>query len=893
MENVYFPSMDMHDAPEPNNAGAAPQHSYNGADEQLPSGNYFANSFANESGEWDSILSEFSTDTCIQDPGSFDTSLLSTSPVTSASFRNTPDTVVSNACVSLNGPREGVDNKIVAVEPGIKDTAAEETSPQRTTTLPLDVAANGSHQPAIDSAPNFAAASGQATGMAAGTIVCSAATLGTCPTEPSLVMTTSPRHRVSRLPPDIGADGQIRYLEPHEIPQPSKTLHHTTRTLAGDNVVLPPELEKHMYYPPGQGPSRQHQQIPQQMQMQQKQPQALQLQPLQHTTVPQQLQNPQQFQHFPQLQNRTAPRTIANQQLYSQSTHFTEQNAQHAQHPLHPLHPQLPQLPQHGDFPSCRQNMTSPHHTQQQHHFQDFQQFPNSSTFQPEMYAPRSAPQQQQQLMVPDRSQAHMQTPLVTQEPALELYYTTDESQSNSSRAEKPPRTNSHEWLKNRDFRSIWNLGDVYTNWLDTSPNTVEPHVKPFLKKDIKLGMSSQDATKAAITDGFVRGAGWAIKLFLMQIEKEMRESGTMLGYRPHKKVQKAELERSIIDHIVRTNPPSIHGAQCANVIAWAYDEFYPGVFRQEGSSGAPRYPKEIFDAWQTLREKTSPDQLRPVLFDTSTGLTVMTDIQPSRPPVAQVRAFATQTGQEPAIRIAQFSVPESKYEHIAVNSGESFFTHPEVPATMALQQMKRAESMASRSMNKPQGTRQPPKTAEEKKENRNRKADEKIRWTLTGQSRTIQHEQMTAVSYQCSDGEFRILEGQRLEEAQDRTLKLRRKQQGPRAIPEATGTKAPITATDESHAVVPAGAEDRSHEQAAPFSAYRIQKIQAVAQRGSINENHLANTGEVKRKRVPDDDSVPGGRKRARQEVKHGLRESKTGKEMLFTPSVDISNNS
>lgn len=478
----------------------------------------------------------------------------------------------------------------------------------------------------------------------------------------------------------------------------------------------------------------------------------------------------------------------------------------------------------------------------------------------------------------------------MTQYQGPEPYYTADGYQSYSARAEKPPNTNSHGWLRNRDFRSTWNLGDVYTNWLDTSPNTVEPHVKPFLKKDIKLGMSSQDATKAAITDGFVRGAGWAAKLFLMQIEKEMRESGTMLGYRPHKKVQKTELERSIIDHIVRTNPPSIHGAQCANVIAWAYDEFYPGVFRQENSNGKPRGPKEVFDAWQTLSETIATDQLKPVLFDTSTGLTVMTDLPPARPPVAQVRAFATQMGQEPVIRIAQFSVPDTRNEHIAVNSGESFFTNPEVPATMALQQMKRAESMASKSVTKSQGTRQPPKTAEEKKENRNRKADEKIRWTLTGQSRTIQHEQMTAVSYQCSDGEFRILEGQRLEEAKERTLKLRRKQHGAKAIADATGTQVPITTSDESPAAVSTGAESRSNGQTAPFPICEYQKTQAVAQRGSDNGNQPANKGEVKRKRVPDEESMPGRRKRARYEVQKGPRESITGKEMMFTASLEIS---
>ncbi|TQW00072.1 mitochondrial AAA ATPase [Cordyceps javanica] len=811
MENIYFPSMNVADVSEPENAVIGPQTTFSRAGEQLVSGSYFASSFDNTDGEWDSILSEFTTENCTQDPGTFNTSLLSTSPVTSASFRNTPDTVVSNACLNGSGLVEGVDDTVMTREADFRGETTGNICRQQTNTLTsaLPTTKNDFHEPTIDPAAHFTMATSQTSKMAtSGAIVCSAATLGTSQIEPALVMNTSPRHRVSRLPPDVGADGQIRYLEPHEIPeqQPGIT-QPATRNVTDGSIVLPPELERHMYYPSRRKSSRPRQQSQAQIQMQQMQPQRPQSQGIQHAPDPQQMHNFQPLHYLQQPQISVSSPDYPHRQINSQDLYAIQSVQPSSQS-------------QHGNFHLHQPNAMASHQLQHQLNFQNFQKPIKEVTFQPDIHAPIAAAQQSRQSMPSVHGHLPMQEQPVPQDLCLDLYYTGDGYESYSARAEKPPNTNSHEWLRNRDFRSTWNLADIYTNWLDTSPNTVEPHVKPFSKKDIKLGMSSQDATKAAITEGFVRGAGWAAKLFLMQIEKEMRESGTMLGFRPHKKVQKAELEQSVIEHIVRTNPPSIHGAQCSNVIAWAYDEFYPGVFRQEGNNGRPRSPQEIFDAWKTLSENITTDQLKPVLFDTSTGLSVMTDIQPSRPPVAQVRSFATQPGQEPSIRISQFPVPEAKNGHIAVKNGENFFTNPEGPATMKLQQMKRAEFMASRSTAKPQGARQPPKTAEEKKENRNRKADEKIGWILTGQSRTIQHEHMTAVSYQCSDGEFRILEGQRLEEAKERTLKRQKKQQGDRAMADAAGTNVSCLATNESPSTVLMDAESRNNASAALISA-------------------------------------------------------------------------
>ncbi|ATY63152.1 hypothetical protein A9K55_008201 [Cordyceps militaris] len=885
MDNVYFPSMDIADVVESDYIGVVPQPGFHRTAEQLSSDNYFANSLDNSRGEWDSILSEFTIDACIQDPGTFNTSLLSTSPVTSSSVHNTPDTVVSNTWANPSGSGEGIDDRIRGPEPTFRGTATEKYLQNQTTTFDSDLPVNDIHQPRSDSAPHSTLAVSQGTGIAAGTIVCSAATLGTSQKESTLVMNASPRHRVSRLPPDIGPDGEIRYLEPHDIPQiRPETRHQTVQHAVEQNVILPQELERHMYYPSGQERSRQNEQIPPQVQMQQVQPQpqpVLQSRPFQYVPGLQKLQTIQQFQALQQPQQGTGSQYFPNQQFYSQSSHYA-----------HPPH-----YPQQSNAPLRQKNATDTQQTQQQQYLQHFQQASKVPHFQPGMHDVHPVAQQPRQSMPPVHSHTHMQAPPMAQDKCLELYYTADGYKPNSDRPEKPPNTNSHEWLRNRDFRSTWNTGDVYTNWLDTSPNTVEPHVKPFLKKDIKLGMSSQDATKAAITDGFVRGAGWAAKLFLMQIEKEMRESGTMLGYRPHKKVQKAELEQSVVDHIVRTNPPSIHGAQCANVIAWAYDEFYPGVFCQEGSNGRPRGPNEIFEAWKILSKRVTPDQLKPVVFDTSTGMIVMTDLplsRPPRPPVAEVRAFSAQNGHETAIRIAQFPVPNAKSGRVAVNCGENFFTNPEGPATMKLQQMKRAESMASRSIAKPQGTRQTPKTAEEKKENRNRKADEKIRWTLTGQSRTIQLEHMTGVvSYECSDGEFRILEGQRLEEAKERTFQRIIKQQEARTSADATGINASSTTANESLVVLLTGAEPDSNGQTPPLPVDGLQRIHMADTLDiSAKVNQPMNLGEIKRRRVPDDESMPGvRRKRVRQDVQPGFREARTGKEMISSRSLDSSN--
>ncbi|KAF1730323.1 hypothetical protein CRV24_009784 [Beauveria bassiana] len=971
MDNVFFPSMAISDVAPSDNAGTDPPLKYTGVDGQLPSDSLFSDPFASNTTDWDSYIRDFGGDDAFQDTGSFNTSLLSTSPVASASLRNTPDTVISNVCMNTTGAGEGFDERNMAAEHNINTTnMPEPSSHQQPTTFTTitDLAANDYNQTTSNSASYPATTTGQATGMAAGTVVCSAATLGAPQTEPALVMNASPRRRVSRLPPDIGADGQIKYLEPHEIPQtPVEGRQYSVQHGAQNNLALPPELEKHLYHLPGQEYTQQQQQVPQRMPAQPMQSQPMQSQPMQSQPMsfqqiqqmpgPPTLQSSQRPQHFQQSQHASELQNYSNQRFYVQNPDFI-QNAQHAQHPQqqsqhpqHPQHPQYfqnhqnPQYLQHGNFPSRQQHSMDPRRIPQQTMGQDPRQFSNMNSFQPGMHAPRPATQQSQQSMAPAHGRLQIQThpltpgqvqmktlPMIpgqlqtqthpmTPGHSREAYYTAEGYRSSSTRAEKPPTTNGNEFLRGRDFRPVWSVGEINTNWLDTSLNTVEPHVKPFLKKDIKLGMSSQNATKAAITDGFVRGAAWAAKLFLTQIDKEMRGSGTMLGFRPHKKVQKTELEKSVVEHIVRNNPPSIHGAQCANVIAWAYDEFYPGVFRQEGSNGQLRGPKEILEAWKTLRDNVEPNHLKPVLYDTSTGLTVMTDLQPSRPPVAQVRTVMTQGGQVPAIKFSQFSAPDATNGHIAVNSGENFFTNPQVPASMALQQTRRAEPATSKTIAKPPGAKTTPKTAEEKKENRNRKVDSRLQWTLTGQSRPVKLEKLEGVSYYCSDGQFRILEGERLQQAMERTQEHQRRQSEARAMAGDAGTSMHSTANDKSTLAVATGVqpsssgpkttsadddqvpqamyesslcdemtdvESQNDEATATYSVDDFQTLQAISRLDSNTRHQATNRGEVRRKRVPDEESMPAGRrKRGRQDVQQGLEEQRTGNEMLHTPHM------
>ncbi|KGQ07591.1 hypothetical protein BBAD15_g7085 [Beauveria bassiana D1-5] len=222
MDNVFFPSMAISDVAPSDNAGTDPPLKYTGVDGQLPSDSLFSDPFASNTTDWDSYIRDFGGDDAFQDTGSFNTSLLSTSPVASASLRNTPDTVISNVCMNTTGAGEGFDERNMVAEPNINNTNMPEPSSHQqptTFTTTTDLAANDYNQTTSNSASYPATTTGQATGMAAGTVVCSAATLGAPQTEPALVMNASPRRRVSRLPPDIGADGQIKYLEPHEIPQ--------------------------------------------------------------------------------------------------------------------------------------------------------------------------------------------------------------------------------------------------------------------------------------------------------------------------------------------------------------------------------------------------------------------------------------------------------------------------------------------------------------------------------------------------------------------------------------------------------------------------------------------------------------------------------------------------
>ncbi|KAJ3491078.1 hypothetical protein NLG97_g5665 [Lecanicillium saksenae] len=867
-ENIYFPCMNAQEESEFANICPAPSSNYDDVNDGLRSNDLLSQPFGNYDTDWDSFLNEFTTDTGIEAPSSFNTSLQSASPALSTSLHHTPtpDTQVSGGCTSINVPLEGFSNTGAAPE-AVMETSTPGGDPQQQMGNAPDTTADDSQQRFASAEPYLATAVDQAALIAAGAKVYTAASLGLPPSEPVLAMNTSPRHRVFRMPVDIGPGGKTRYLEPHEIAQ------YANPDIVKPNIILPPELERYMYYPPGQGPSQQRQQPQQMPQRPQQFSQAMPEQLSQQMQEQIQGQNPQM--NKPLLRQQT--QNIASlQQPYTQRYLQQTQRVQQLQQPRYQVGAQSPtnqhlqghnvpmlQSPQRPPHFQSQQNTANSQQLAHQHFLPQDLPLQNVNSLQSGREVPRSVPQQVRQFRQPSGGQMNPQTYTAMQNKNLELCYTANGYQPPSNRAERPHDINSNEWIRNRDFRPMWNVGDIYTDWLDPGSKTIEPHMKTVMKKDIKLGLSSQDAAKAAITDGFVRGAAWAAKMFLTQMEREMKEQGTMMGFRPHKKVKKPEMERSMVDHIVKTTTPSIHGAQAANVIAWAYDEFYPGVFCQEGSNGKPRSPHEIFQAWKNIQTTVSREQLSPVLFDTSTGLTVMTDMKPTRPPVATVKSFVAPIGQQPAIRIAQFPVIGSKNVQALPTGGQSFFTSPEVPATMAMQQMKRVDSTATASKPKPQGTKTAPKTAEQKKETRNRKADEKIGWTLTGQARLIEVDGIKCTSYQCSDRECRILDGQRLEDAKERTLKLQRKQRGAKAMADAAGISVQTPVAKEVPCMAAqTGAEIQSSGQVSA-SIGHIPLLPAPSPTANISGVQGESNSETRKRRAPDEASLPGTRKR------------------------------
>lgn len=846
--------------------------------------------------DWDAIMRDLATDPSLPATDSFHTSLPSPSPNLSTSIRQTPDTVVSTGCESTKVYGEDANDTATAAEAIIGEANSTEESQQHVDTAFPDSAANDEYHPTASpaqdqespdppqlmvnpsqptqiteqhfsnavAARNRAAAANIAASIAAGANVYTAASFGHTGSAQTLVMNASPRGRFSRLPPDIGPDGEIKYLEPEEVAKLA------TRNIAPPNYVpLPPDLEKHMYYPDGRGPGEQSPAIPPPTPVQ-SQSQAEQLDPTRYGPGPQQFPvqrqplQPQQYQPYREYRYPSiGSNQLATQSFNGASSSFNQQ-PQHSQN-RYPQnqHPQTQnQRPlQHPQYGMGLGNGA-----------QNCPQFRNPFGCHSGSQAPDSIPQSMQQPMLP----------MPVGDPSMELYYTADGVNTSLNRSERPPDINSHEYIRNRDFRAEWSFGQVYpspsppVNWLENDPNIIEPHARRLDKKNIKLGMSSQDATKAAITDGFVRGAAWAVRLFLKQMEKEMKEKGTMLGFKPHKKMPKIELEKAVVEHIVNTNPPSIHGAQCANAISWAYDEFYPGVFQQEGPDGKRRGPEEILGAWKSLVTTVSSYQLKAVVLNTSTGLTVMTDKQPTRPPVAQVRGFATTAEQGPVIKMAQFPGSHANVKPTIAGNGQSFFTQPEGPATMALQQMRRAGSAASNSRAKPQGAKMPPKTAEEKKTTRNRKADDKIGWILTGAMKVIEVNGVSYTSYACSDKESRILEGQRLEEAKERTAKAMRKHQEAKVMAAAAGTAPAGTSTAAPMAAQPGPA---SYPRG-PFSATvgPPQWASSDSTPNSVNDNMSAQNGEMKRKRAPDQESMPTGRKKGRKSMVDAIREARSG---------------
>lgn len=349
-----------------------------------------------------------------------------------------------------------------------------------------------------------------------------------------------------------------------------------------------------------------------------------------------------------------------------------------------------------------------------------------------------------------------------------QLFYTAEGY--HSTRPAEPVVQGRQPWLKRTNYiDSVWNMKDIHADYYDTG-TMVRPHLKPVPKSEIMLGMSSRDAVKAAMSGAFARGAGWALKMVTENMIKEIRESKTMLGFQPNKKVKAAELDKAMIEQIVSTNPPSIHAAACAEAIAWSYDEFYPGIFQLEGIDGKPRSEEEILKNWEQLRQDMVPNQLKPVIYETTTGLVVMTDKQPSRPPVANIKSNTRMMQgkvQTSFIKLTPFPNNGTAKGNHTVGTRENVGASLEGPQTVAKSQVnKDVDSKAT----KAKVTKKSEKSAEERKAIRNRESDARIGWILTGEERNWAYDGKSGTTYGCSDGEFRVLDLERLELATERT---------------------------------------------------------------------------------------------------------------------------
>lgn len=712
--------------------------------------------------------------------------------------------------------------------------------------------------------------------------------------------------QVCAWPPYLGPDGAARLkpLEPYEMQQAPHP--KGTPIPSGENGCgVPKCLEQYTCYgglkkedfkmPSGTDPSPNLAPVPPHIQRQLLQHQRHLHQQQQQAHIAQSFQSVNQY--YPQkIQHQMAPRSVPYQ-------HYQQHQAPYGQHNQQPSH-----YPQYGQpvHQNVQQFQIQPQPNIEIHP-EKFQQL--------QSYYANMAQQQPHQAGIatatlgnsaPARTQ---DVPPAAQRRAPQVLYSAEGYQSTETRTPNFESFETYPQLPGTKYQHYWNPHDLNQskNWLDKG-NLTAPHLKDVPYNEIILGLSSQEAIRAAMNSVFVRGASWAVHALLESIHKELRESGTMLGFKSSPKPDSGTVKAKVIKRFLDSTPPSLHGAQSANRVAWSWDQFYPGVFFQEGSDGKARTAEEIYHAWNDLRIRVVADQQTPILYEASTGTFALTDKQPVQAPVADVKIVATQAfaplGQKPNFKMAQFPSASAQVNNNTAASRHGAAPTPE--ATTA--QQCREVPIASVTPSASKKNQIKKKTEDLRKEEKTLIKDNGSGWTILA-SRDIPaidflpSDGSDNRSFTCSDGQPRVLTGSRLAAAEERTAReeeLRKKQKKTNAEKPMNRTDASTVAIHKAAMEVAAGISSQQQSGTTGLSVSDDNSALNMATQNSASPAILRQTLLVedkprKKRRALDAESAPAG-KRTRQQKYHtrdsavqsGLRQPDSGEQMLFIPDGD-----
>lgn len=438
-----------------------------------------------------------------------------------------------------------------------------------------------------------------------------------------------------------------------------------------------------------------------------------------------------------------------------------------------------------------------------------------------------------------------------------------------SNRPKEPAGGEGKDWRGSPNHTDhIWNLENIYpTEWY-TGHGTAdpEPHLQPVKREDIVVGMSSQRAVREGSKTAFASGAAWTLRKMMQQLSRELRKNRTIFGIRLLKEDRDIQaIERAVIDQFIRTNPPGIAGAACAERISWAYDEYYPGVFCLEGEDGKRRSLAELDAAWKKVNSELGTEQ-KVSFYNAGNGQSVLMtkeDLEASHAAVAKAEAAAraaapaatgaAHNGTTATFRMTQFPGSGQAGTRAVQGSRESFFTTPEVPSSMgkAAQKQQSAQKQQAQTQGHAQtketgqtegngkapaaSEKKPAKktasmTAEEKQFGRALMFGRKTGYTLTGRTKQGSAQGQRYLTYGCSDGQFRLLEGQVLDEAMQRTQAAARARQNR----EAAMAAAAGTSNDAAAVAAPAAAA--AGPSAAPKTTSPMDNKAATATTGAAS---------------------------------------------------------